>query len=394
MNTNFDEVVDRLHTNSAKWDGIPDEYGKNVIALSVADMDLRAPQVLVDKMTEVAQHGIYGYTELFPPYYAAVQSWFQRMYDWKIDREWIVFCPRIVQAVSLIIQHFIDEGDKVLVHTPSYMPITNAIKVNRRKLVESPLLLKNGRYEIDFEDTEAKMRTGVKILLLCSPHNPTGRVWTKEELWHIGELCLKYNVLLISDDIHADFIHGKHRHTFVGSLSEQLAQQSIICTSPGKTFNLASLEIANIIIPNEKYRSKFKESMIQAGIHNPTFFAVPALETAYTSCDDWLIGVKDYISDNVSFTKEFCREHLPKIKLIDPEGTYLIWMDCRDWSMNEADLKQWILEEAKVNVSFGSSFGKKYEGFIRLNLGTPRALLHEGLRRIAQVYRSTKTIKI
>ncbi|MFC4801264.1 MalY/PatB family protein [Neobacillus sp. GCM10023253] len=387
MNTNFDKVVDRFHTNSAKWDGISNDYGRDVIALSVADMDLRAPQVLVDKMVEMARHGIYGYTELFPPYYDAVEGWFQRRYDWNINREWIVFCPRIVQAVSLILQNFIQEGDKVLVHTPSYAPITNAVTVNRRTLVESPLVLKNGRYEIDFEDTEAKMRGGVKILLLCSPHNPTGRVWTKEELWRLGELCLKYNVLLVSDDIHADFIHGDRQHTIVASLSDQLAQQSIICTSPGKAFNLASLEIANIIIPNETYRARFKESLIQAGIHNPTFFAVPALEIAYTCCDDWLNSLKSYIDDNLSFTKEFFKGNFPKIKLIEPEGTYLVWMDCRDWSPNENVLKHWILEEAKVNVSFGSSFGKKYEGFIRLNLATPRTLLHEGLNRIAQVYK-------
>ncbi|MCM3111943.1 MalY/PatB family protein [Lederbergia lenta] len=385
MKTNFDKIVNRFHTNSAKWDGIAMDYGEDVIALSVADMDLQAPPVLINKMVEMAEHGIYGYTDPFPPYYEAILNWFKRMYDWEIQREWVVFCPRIVQAVSLIIQNFIREGEKVLVHTPSYMPITNAVTVNNRTLVESPLLLKNGRYEIDFEDTEKKMQEGVKILLLCSPHNPTGRVWTKEELLRLGELCVKYHVLLVSDDIHADFIHGGHTHTFIASLSEQLKEISIICTSPAKTFNLASLEIANIIIPNEKLRTKFKETMIQAGIHNPTFFAVPALEVAYTTCDDWLSDVKAYIQDNIAFTKAFCRAYLPKIQIIEPEGTFLLWMDCRKWNARETELKRLILEEAKVSVSFGTSFGLAYEGFIRVNVATSRKLLEEGLRRIAHL---------
>ncbi|MEK3888419.1 MalY/PatB family protein [Bacillus sp. FSL K6-3431] len=385
MKTNFDKIVDRFNTNSAKWDGIAIDHGKDVIALSVADMDLQAPRVLINKMVEMAEHGIYGYTDPFPPYYEAILNWFKRMYNWEIQREWVVFCPRIVQAVSLIIQNFIQEGEKVLVHTPSYMPITNAVTVNKRTLVESPLLLKNGRYEIDFEDTEKKMQEGVKILLLCSPHNPTGRVWTKEELLRLGELCVKYHVLLVSDDIHADFIHGDHTHTFIASLSEQLKEISMICTSPAKTFNLASLEIANIIIPNEKLRTKFKETMIQAGIHNPTFFAVPALEVAYTACDDWLLDVKAYIQDNITFTKVFCSAHLPEIQIIEPEGTFLLWMDCRNWSARETELKRLILEEAKVSVSFGTSFGLAYEGFIRVNVATSRKHLEEGLRRIAHL---------
>jgi cystathionine beta-lyase len=387
MNEYFDEIVSRFNTNSAKWDGIAADYGKDVIALSVADMDLRAPEALINKMAEMAQHGIYGYTDTFETYFEAVQSWFERKYNWKITKEWIVFCPRIVQAVSIIIQNFTNVGDKVLVHTPSYTPISNAVKVNHRNLVESPLLFKNGHYEIDFEDTEEKMKEGIKVLLLCSPHNPTGRVWTKEELLRLGNLCLKYNVLLVSDDIHADFIHEGHRHTFIATLSDQLAEQCIICTSPAKTFNLAGLEIANIIIPNEKIRKRFRENIIQAGIRNPTFFAVPALETAYTSCDDWFENVRDYIEGNIAFTKQFCKENLPKFKVIEPEGTYLLWIDVSEWSSKEKDLKHWILEEAKVSVSFGSYFGENYEGFIRLNVATPRAILNKGLQRISQIYK-------
>ncbi|TCP27818.1 cystathionine beta-lyase [Scopulibacillus darangshiensis] len=390
MKAYFDEAVNRFHTNSAKWDGMALEYGQDVIPLSVADMDLRAPQNLIDKLANMACHGVYGYTELYQPYYDAVQHWFGRKYNWPIETEWIVFCPRIVQAVSLIIQNFTDKGDNVLTFTPSYMPITNAVTVNHRTLVESPLIYKNYHYEIDFEDIEEKMKEGVKLLLLCSPHNPTGRVWTREELMRLGELCVRYNVLIVSDDIHADFIHEGHHHTFIAELSHQIADQTIICTSPAKTFNLASLEIANIIIPNQRYRQHFKETLIQAGIHNPTFFAVPALEAAYTACDEWLENVRDYIGGNIAFAMSFFKEQLPGLNIIEPEGTYLLWIDCRNWSFNESDLKHFILEEAKVNVSFGSSFGKAYEGFIRVNVATSRVLLKEGLRRIAHVYHVDK----
>ncbi|MFC5465332.1 MalY/PatB family protein [Lederbergia graminis] len=386
MRNSFDQIINRFNTNSAKWDELAEQYGREVIALSVADMDIPAPKVLVNKMVEMARHGIYGYTDLSSSYYAAVQDWYKRMYDWEIPREWIVFSPRIVQAVSLIIQNFLEEGDKVLVHTPSYGPITNAVTLNNRTLIESPLLLKDGRYEIDFEDTEAKMKAGVKVLLFVSPHNPTGRVWTKVELKRLGELCVKYNVLLISDDIHSDFTYGEHRHTFISNISEEIAQHSIICTSPAKTFNLASLEIANIIIPNDKLRTQLQKNIVQAGIHNPTFFAVPALEVAYTQCDVWLKELKDYVQQNMNYVKVSCEQHLPKVNTLVTEGTYLMWLDARKWSEKESDLKKWILDEAKVALSFGSSFGNEYEGFIRINVGTPRPLLEEGLRRIAGIY--------
>lgn len=386
MNYNFDQIISRYGTNSAKWDGMAQAFGEGMIALSVADMDLQAPPVVVDKVVEMARHGIYGYTDPFPPYFQAVKRWLAKAYDWHVPEEWIVFCPRIVQAASIIIQKFTAPGDRILIHTPAYQPIAKAVTINDRRLVESPLRLVDGRYEIDWEDMERQMKEGVKIVLLISPHNPTGRVWTKEELERIAALCVQYDALIVSDDIHADFVHEGHEHTVIAKLSDEAAERSIICTSPGKTFNLASLEIANIVIPNERLRELFKEGLQQAGIHNPTFFAVPALETAYTACDDWLEELRAYITKNISFTEKFIAEHMPELKVIKPEGTYLLWIDCTGCSKDESDLVEWIQEKSRVSVSFGSTFGAAGEGFIRINAAAPKALLKKALERLAERY--------
>ncbi|MBT2765405.1 MalY/PatB family protein [Paenibacillus sp. ISL-20] len=386
MTFNFDKVVSRFGTNSAKWDGMAQSMGSDMIALSVADMDLPAPPMVVDKVAEAARHGIYGYTDPFPPYFKAVRTWLDKAYDWQVEPKWIVFCPRIVQAVSVIIQKFTETGDRILVHTPVYQPIAKAVTLNDRVLVESPLKLADGRYEIDFEDMERRMGEGVKMVLLISPHNPVGRVWTKDELEQMAELCIRYDALIVSDDIHADFIHEGHEHTVIAKLSEEVANRSIICTSPGKTFNLASLEIANIIIPNDELRGVFQQGLLQAGIHNPTFFSVPALEVAYTSCDEWLTELRAYIKDNMAYARAFIADHMPELAVIEPEGTYLLWIDCTAVSCHEKDLVEWIQEKARVSVSFGSSFGPGGEGFIRVNIATPRHILQEGLERLAAAY--------
>ncbi|AYB46120.1 MalY/PatB family protein [Paenibacillus lautus] len=386
MTYNFDKVVSRYGTNSAKWDGMAQSMGSDMIALSVADMDLPAPPMVVDKVAEAARHGIYGYTDPFPPYFEAVRAWLDKAYDWQVEPEWIVFCPRIVQAVSVIIQKFAEAGDRILVHTPVYQPVAKAVTLNGRILVESPLVLADGRYEVDFDDMERRMQEGVKIVLLISPHNPVGRVWTREELERMAELCIRYDALIVSDDIHADFIHEGHEHTVIAKLSEEVANRSMICTSPGKTFNLASLEIANIIIPDAALRERFQQGLLEAGIHNPTFFAVPALEIAYTTCDEWLTALRAYIKGNIAYARTFIADHMPELNVIDPEGTYLLWIDCKAVSCHEGDLVEWIQEKARVSVSFGSSFGPGGEGYIRVNVAAPRPVLQEGLERLAAAY--------
>lgn len=382
----FDKKINRRGTYSAKWDGTASAYGDDVIPLSVADMDIQVAPTLLYKGVQAVQHGVFGYSELDESYYRTVKLWIERRYHWPIDQNWIVFCPRIVQAVSLIIQDFTAVGDTVMIHTPAYQPIAHAVEVNGRRLIESPLILTDHRYEIDFVDMEQKMKSGVKILLLCSPHNPTGRVWTKQELMKIGELCVAYNVLIVSDDIHADFIRDGHEHTIIATLGSDIAQQSIICTSPGKTFNLASMEIANIIIPNDDYRQKFQNSLLKAGIHNPTFLAPFLLKSAYTECDDWLAALLGYIESNISWVESFISQHMPKLHVIPSEGTYVIWVDCRELKMNDEQLKEWLIHSARVSASMGNSFGAEGSGFIRLNVATRQELLREALERIKLAY--------
>jgi len=386
MQSSFDQVTNRFGTNSDKWDLMAQQFGQDQIALSVADMDLLTAEAIQNRIRHMADHGIYGYTNLFAPYYDAVQRWMRHAYSWEVERDWIVFCPRIVQAVSLIIQHFTEETDRIMIHTPCYQPIPRSVRLNHRTLVESPLQLINGRYEMDFEDMERQMQEGIKVLLFISPHNPTGRVWTRAELERVAALCEKYDVLIVSDDIHADFSHVGHEHTVIATLSEAIAQRSIICTSPAKTFNLAGLEISNIIIPNPELREGFRARMLQCGVFDPTFFAVPALEAAYTACDEWLEELRAYIQGNIAYGKQFIAEHMPELIVIEPEGTYLLWVDCRAVSMEDQALKVWIEQQAGVTVSFGAAFGAGGEGYIRINLGTPRALLQEALERMHKVY--------
>lgn len=382
----FDKKINRRGTYSAKWDNTAAAYGDDVIPLSVADMDIQVAPALLDKAVQAVQHGVYGYSELDESYYKTVKQWIERQYHWSVEQNWIVFCPRIVQAVSLIIQDFTELDDAIMIHTPGYQPLARAVEANGRQLVESPLILKDQRYEIDFIDMEQKMKSGVKLLLLCSPHNPTGRVWTKQELMKVGELCVAYNVLLVSDDIHADFIRNGHEHTIISTLSSDIAKQSIICTSPGKTFNLASMEIANIIIPNDEYRQKFQNSLLKAGIHNPTFLAPFLLTSAYTECDTWLSALRHYIEFNISLVEAYMLAHMPKLHVIPSEGTYVVWIDCRELLLSDEQLKDWLIDHAKVSVSMGNSFGAAGSGFIRLNVATRQDLLQEALQRIKLAY--------
>ncbi|OPA74302.1 aminotransferase class I/II [Paenibacillus selenitireducens] len=386
MNSFFDQITNRFGTNSDKWEPVGQQFGHHQIALSVADMDLRISPAIQDVVMHMAEHGIYGYTNAYASYYDAVQRWMRDAYQWPIEQDWIVFCPRIVQAVSLIIQHFTQETDRVLIHTPSYFPLQSAVTRNHRTLVESPLLLKDGRYEINFEEMEQHMREGIKILLWVSPQNPTGRVWTRQELERVAALCIKYDVLLVSDDIHADFVHPGHEHTVIARLSDEIAARSIICTSPAKTFNLAGLAVSNIIIPNQQLRDQFKKVLLQTGIFDPTYFAVPALEAAYTKSDVWLEELLLYIQGNIKYAEQFIADHMPELKVIQPEGTYLLWVDCRGISENESVLKQWIEVEAGVTLCFGTAYGAIGEGYVRINLGTPRPLLQQGLERMLAAY--------
>ena len=383
----FDSIISRKNTNAAKWEeAVYDTNSEDVIALSVADMDFQSSTEVINSIESAAKHGIYGYTNTSDEYFKAVHHWLLTEHSWDIPTDWIVHCPRIIQAISIIIQNNTNVGDEILIQTPLYSPLRKTIELNNRIVVENPLAYEKGKYVMDFTDLEDKFSRGVKVMILCSPHNPVGRVWDEEELKKLAELCAEYNVLIISDEVHADFTWGKP-HTTIGEM-DAIKDQIFVCTSPGKTFNLPGLEISNIIIPNKELRENFKLNLQQLGFHNPNYFVESALKAAYNNSSEWLISLKEYLYTNFEFVNDFLEKHLPAFNVVNNEGTYLMWIDYRECNLTEEEIKQWFFDHAKVAVSLGSSFGKEGIGFIRLNIALPRKTLEEALNRIL----ATKTL--
>lgn len=376
----FDNIVSRKHTNCAKWDEIIDEYGiEDLIPLTVADMDYRVAPEIINAVIEAANHGIYGYTNVSERYIELSKIWAERNYNFSLQKEWIVYCPRIIQALSLIIQNYTEKNDKIMVCTPLYDPIQNAVRINDRELVECPLVLENGHYEINFADFEEKIKEGVKIFIAVSPHNPVGRVWKEEEIKRTIDICKDNNVLIISDETHADFI-WKGKFVSYGSFYD-IYDNMIIGLSTSKNFNIAGLEASNIIIKDEAFRTFFNKLLKQAGIHNPSYFCIPAVIAAYEYGEEWLLMVKDKIRENIKLIKNFFEKDMKGFSVIEPEGTYLVWIDYRATGISENELKDIMIHKAHVAFSMGGSFGIEGKGFFRINAALPKQLLEEALLR-------------
>ena len=397
MKYDFDQEINRKDTQSAKWGVIQDPdnpsrwittddyFGDNrMLPLWVADMDFPAPQPVVDAMVRRAQHGIYGYTIRTNSYDAAVVNWMKRRHGWDVAPDWILTTPGVVPAVNLLIRTFTRPGEKVLVQQPVYYPFFTAIENNAAQIVSSSLLLEDGRYRMDFADFEKKAADpATTLFILCSPHNPVGRVWTREELTRLGEICLRHNVLVIADEIHADLIYKGVTFTPFAGISEALAQNTVVCTAPSKTFNLAGLHTSNIIIPNPSLRRRFQKTLNSCGMGkwaNP--FGVVACETAYREGEEWLEQVLAYIEANLDFLQHYIDAHVPGVRLIRPEGTYLVWLDCRGLGLDNQALKRLMMEKARLFPDEGFIFGPEGDGFERINIACPRAILQEALERI------------
>ena len=376
----FDNTVSRKNTNCAKWDEIIDEYGiEDLIPLTVADMDYRVAPEIINAVIEAANHGIYGYTNVSERYIELSKIWAERNYNFSPKQEWIVYCPRIIQALSLIIQNYTEKNDKIMVCTPLYDPIQNAVRINDRELVECPLVLEDGHYEINFADFEAKIKSGVKIFIAVSPHNPVGRVWKEEEIKKTIDICKDNNVLIISDETHADFI-WEGKFVSYGSFYDTY-NNMIIGLSTSKNFNIAGLEASNIIIKDAAFRSFFNKLLKQAGIHNPSYFCIPAVIAAYEYGEEWLLMVKDKIRENIKLIKNFFEKDMKGFSVIEPEGTYLVWIDYRATGISENELKDIMIHKAHVAFSMGGSFGIEGKGFFRINAALPKQLLEEALLR-------------
>jgi cystathionine beta-lyase len=388
MEFDFDTVIDRRNTGSVKWDLAEARLGyRDIIPMWVADMDFRAPEPIIQALRKVADHGIYGYAARMPSYYEAFISWMNQRFNWDIKREWIEFTPGVVTAVNLAVRAFTQPGDEVIVQTPVYYPFFSAVTCNGRTLLDNPLRLENGRYIMDLASLEKKMTPRTRLILLCSPHNPGGRVWNKEELTALGELCLKHGIIVVSDEIHSDIVYHGFSHTVFATLSPEFAQNSIVCTGVSKTFNLAGLAISNIVIPNADLRKRFHDEVAACGLTLSNIFGLAAAEAAYRHGKPWLEALLKYLEGNLDYLTDYIVSNIPGIKVVRPQGTYLVWLDCRDLPISGERARNFMLAEARVGLEEGTIFGAKEIGFWRMNFACPRSILKQAMERIETAVR-------
>lgn len=394
MKYNFDEQIDRRNTNSAKFDEMDALFGSDVMHLGVADMDYRSPKPIIEAMQNIVEKGVFGYTIWPENYEELVSQWMKRRYGQETKNEWVVFSPRINMALNMAVETFTNEGDGIVLHTPAYTALQNAVEKYNRVMIESPLVLENGRYKMDFQQLrrtlDDKKAQGVcaKIMLLCNPHNPTGRVWEIEELQQVVDICKEYNLLLISDEIHEDFVKKGHKFVSCLHFQEDLQGRMIVCNSITKTFNVPGVILSNLLIPDQGIRERMKETMDRWGLHNPNIFAAGIMEAAYTQCDEWIEQVNAYLDENYEFLKKYLEKNMPELEVIPSEGTYMAWVQTEKLQISPEELEKFFIEDAKVSVYMGSRYGKHTDSFIRINIATSRSYLQEALERIrAQYYK-------
>ncbi len=379
MKYDFDEIIPRRHTNSYKWDGATDS---DVLPLWVADMDFRTAPAITEALKQRVEHGIFGYTRVPDEYYEAVTAWFKRRHGWDIRREWMIYTSGVVPAISAIIKALTGPGDKVLVQTPVYNCFFSSIRNNGCEVASSPLVYEDRTYRMDLEDLERKASDeNTKVMLLCNPHNPAGRVWTREELTAVGEICIRHGVTVVSDEIHCELVYSGHRHIPFASISDDFLRHSVTCVSPSKAFNIAGLQIANIIAPDETMRRRIDKAININEVCDVNPFGVIATMAAYNEGEEWLGQLLDYLWQNYLFLVEFCRTHLPDFPVARLEGTYLAWMDCRTLGIGSEELEQLLVGEAKLWLNAGTMYGAEGEGFMRWNLACPRSVLKQALAR-------------
>ena len=388
MPINFDEIIDRRNTSCLKHDfAVERGYPADILPFWVADMDFRAPAPVIDALKARAEHGIFGYTQVKDDYFAVLQNWFRTRHDWTVERRELILTPGVVFAIATAIRAFTKKGDAVLIQQPVYYPFANMIRQNERVIVDNPLRLIEGRYEIDFADFEQKIiEHRVKLFILCSPHNPVGRVWTRAELEQIAAVCLRHNVIVIADEIHEEFVRPGFRHIPFASLSEEAAAITVTCTSPSKTFNLAGLQISNIFIRDKDLRRRFKEELSRTGYDEPNTLGLAGAKAAYEHGAEWLTQLLAYIEENHTRTKSFLTAHLPKVQIIAPEGTYLLWLDFRAYGLSDEALNEKIIREAHLWLDDGPIFGAGGSGFQRINIACPWSTLEMGLQNLAKAF--------
>lgn len=389
MKYDFDEIIVRRDTNAEKWDSVTDG---DVLPMWVADMDFRTAPAIINALQRRVSHGIFGYTRVPDEYYKAVSEWFSRRHGWKPEREWFICTTGVVPAISAIIKALTVPGDKVIIQTPVYNCFFSSIRNNGCEIADSPLIYENNTYRMDYEDLERKAADErTKVMLLCNPHNPAGRVWTKEELTKVGEICLRHNVTVISDEIHCELVYPGYTYTPFASLSEEFQRRCVTCVSPSKAFNIAGLQIANIIAQDEETRRKIDKAININEVCEVNPFGVEAAMAAYSEeGEEWLLQLLDYLKGNYDCMKEFCEKHLPDFPIVKLEGTYLVWMNCERLHIPSGTLEKRLIEEAKLWINPGTLYGAEGEGFMRWNIACPRAVMIKGLKRFRDFVQAIK----
>jgi cystathionine beta-lyase len=385
MKYNFDEIIARSKTASVKYDLREMIFGnEEVLPMWVADMDFRTPDFVMEAIRKRAEHEILGYSIRTADYFDALIGWLKRRHNWEIKKDWVAFSPGIVPAVNMAVLAFTRQRDKIIVQPPVYFPFFGAVKDHKRKLVYNPLIMKDGRYEMDFENLEQLCREGARMLIISNPHNPAGNAWAADELRRMAHICLKYNVLIISDEIHSDLVNCGFKHTVLASLSPEIAAQTVTMVAPSKTFNLAGLSTASVIIENPVLFAKFSKTLEALHIGMGNVFGNVAAQAAYSKGDEWLDQLLDYVDGNIKYLMQFVERHLPLIKVIRPEATYMVWIDFSGLGLDDKALNQFIIQNAGLGLNQGIQFGPGGEGFMRMNLACPRSVIQKGLEQLKE----------
>jgi cystathionine beta-lyase len=393
MTYNFDNIVDRKNTNCIKYD-FATEFGKSsdAIPMWIADMDFAVPVEIIEALQECLDHGIFGYTDSGPSYFRVIYNWMLEKHDWRVTEDWLVKCPGVVFALCIAVQAFSEPGESVMIQQPVYHPFRQLIRDNRRKVVDNPLILDDkGRYHMDLEDFEKKaVENQVKILILCNPHNPVGRVWTREELQALGEVCIRHDIIVLSDEIHQDFVF-KGKHQVFANINDAISERTITFTAPSKTFNLAGLQASNIFISNPKLKKIFCDKLDATGYGPLNTMGMIACEAAYAKGEAWLEQLVDYLQGNVAFINEFLTAKIPEVKLIESEGTFVAWLDLRELNLTEEEQYDLINNKAKLWLDPGTKFGPQGAGFERMNIGCPRPILKRAMEQLEKAVQTLKS---
>src|SRR5690625_1291537 len=384
----FELVPDRKNTRSVKWDAIKDVFDSNdVLPMWVADMDFKAPKAVNEALINRAKHGVYGYTIVDEEVKQSITKWLHNQFNWEIEKDWLSFSPGVVTSLHIAVQAFTEPHDKILIQTPVYPPFYQVIETHNRQIVKNPLLRQDDYYTIDFVDFEEKLKQGVKVFILCSPHNPVGRVWTKSELQKIADLCIAYNVIIISDEIHADLVLNDHTHIPIANLSKEMALKTVTCMAPSKTFNLAGLQASYIVTKNPDMRKKIDQLLDGQGLTSLNTMGTTALHAAYQYGEDWLKELLNILSDHQQYVMKMFTENISELRVIPAEGTYLLWIDCSGLGMDNEELQQFMIHKARVGLNEGRSYGEEGNQFMRMNIATSKQILEEGVRRIIKAVR-------